>query len=108
MTSTGGSPAADRPRIAVLGTGGLSHYPGSPRIGEIDTRFDHRLLQVMRAGQGRSLTEYSVENLLEAGDSEFLNWMVVLGAVGETRASYTAYMPDFVATGWGFASWRIG
>ena len=97
-----------RERIAVLGTGGLSHYPGSPRIGEIDTQFDHRLLQVIRAGQGRSLTEYSVEDLLQAGDSEFLNWMVVLGAVGEAQASYTAYMPDFVATGWGFASWRIG
>jgi hypothetical protein len=33
--------------------------------------------------------------------------MVVLGAVGDTAAAYTAYMPDFVATGWGFASWKI-
>ena len=41
-----------------------------------------------------------------AGDTEFLNWMVVIGAVGDAKASYTAYMPDFVATGWGFVSWR--
>lgn len=95
-------------RIAVLATGGLSHYPGSPRIGEIDTQFDHELLEIMRAGKGRSLAEHSVEDLLQAGDTEFLNWMVVLGAVGDAQASYTAYMPDFVATGWGFASWRIG
>ena len=27
--------------------------------------------------------------------------MVVIGAVGDAKASYTAYMPDFVATGWG-------
>ncbi|MGE5302566.1 MAG: hypothetical protein ACM3TN_04510 [Alphaproteobacteria bacterium] len=94
-------------RMAILATGGLSHYPGSPRIGEIDTQFDHKLLEIMRAGKGRSLAEHSVEDLLQAGDTEFLNWMVALGAVGDAQASYTAYMPDFVATGWGFASWKV-
>jgi aromatic ring-opening dioxygenase catalytic subunit (LigB family) len=100
--------AAGRPeRIAILATGGLSHFPGSPRIGEIDTRFDHELLQAMRDGKGASLAERSLEDLLQAGDSEFLNWMVVLGAVGNTKAATTAYMPDHIATGWGFVSWRL-
>ena len=94
-------------RIAMLGTGGLSHFPGSPRIGEIDEGFDHQLLDVMRQGKGKTLVDYSVQDLLQAGDSEFLNWMVVLGAVGDAKATYTAYMPDFVATGWGFVSWRL-
>src|SRR5918992_304423 len=87
-------------RIAILATGGLSHFPGSPRIGEIDEKFDHQLLEIMREGRGRALVDYSVQDLLKAGDTEFLNWMVVLGAVGDARASYTNYMPDFVATGW--------
>ena len=30
-------------RVAILATGGLSHFPGSPRIGEIDETFDHQL-----------------------------------------------------------------
>jgi hypothetical protein len=94
-------------RVAILATGGLSHFPGSPRIGEIDTGFDHKLLEVMREGRGRSLVDYSVEDLLQAGDTEFLNWMVVLGAIGDAKASYTSYMPDFVATGWGFVSWKL-
>jgi aromatic ring-opening dioxygenase catalytic subunit (LigB family) len=94
-------------RVAILATGGLSHFPGSPRIGEIDEKFDHELLEVMRQGKGKSLTEYSVQDLLQAGDTEFLNWMVVLGAIGDTKANYTAYMPDFVATGWGFVSWKL-
>jgi aromatic ring-opening dioxygenase catalytic subunit (LigB family) len=98
--------ASTKERIAMLATGGLSHFPGSPRIGEIDEKFDHELLEVMREGKGRSLTDYSVAHLLQAGDTEFLNWMVVLGAVGDSKASYTAYMPDFVATGWGFVSWK--
>jgi aromatic ring-opening dioxygenase catalytic subunit (LigB family) len=94
-------------RVAILATGGLSHFPGSPRIGEIDEKFDHRLLEVMRAGKGKTLIDYSIQDLLQAGDTEFLNWMVVLGAVGDAKASYTAYMPDFVATGWGFVSWKL-
>jgi aromatic ring-opening dioxygenase catalytic subunit (LigB family) len=94
-------------RVAVLATGGLSHFPGSPRIGEIDESFDHKLLEVMRQGKGRSLIEYSVQDLLQAGDTEFLNWMVVIGAIGDAKATYTGYMPDFVATGWGFVSWKL-
>jgi 2,3-dihydroxyphenylpropionate 1,2-dioxygenase len=94
-------------RVAILATGGLSHFPGSPRIGEIDETFDHKLLEVLRAGKGKNLADYSVQELLQAGDTEFLNWMVVIGAVGDAEASYTAYMPDFVATGWGFVSWKM-
>lgn len=94
-------------RVAILATGGLSHFPGSPRIGEIDTKFDHKLLEIMRQGKGPTLADYSVDELLKAGDSEFLNWMVVVGAVGNAKATYTSYMPDFVATGWGFVSWRL-
>jgi len=94
-------------RVAILATGGLSHFPGSPRIGEIDETFDHKLLEVMREGKGGSLVDYSVQDLLQAGDTEFLNWMVVIGAIGNAKASYTAYMPDFVATGWGFVSWKL-
>jgi 2,3-dihydroxyphenylpropionate 1,2-dioxygenase len=94
-------------RVAILATGGLSHYPGSPRVGEIDTQFDHKLLQMMREGRGRLLAEYTLEQLWQAGDSEFLNWMVALGAVGDSKASSTFYIPDFVATGWGFVSWKL-
>lgn len=94
-------------RIAILATGGLSHFPGSPRIGEIDTEFDHKLLEIMREGKGRALADYSLDQLLQAGDSEFLNWMVALGTIGNTKADSTFYMPDHIATGWGFVSWKL-
>jgi 2,3-dihydroxyphenylpropionate 1,2-dioxygenase len=98
---------ASRERVAILATGGLSHFPGSPRIGEIDSRFDHQLLEILREGEGRRLVDYSLEEILKAGDSEFLNWMVVVGCVGDAKASATFYMPDQVATGWGFVSWKL-
>ena len=94
-------------RVAILATGGLSHYPGSPRVGEIDTQFDHKLLQSLREGKGHLLGKYTKEQLWQAGDSEFLNWMVAIGAVADTKASSTFYLPDLVATGWGFVSWKL-
>ncbi len=94
-------------RVAILATGGLSHFPGSPKIGEIDTEFDHQLLQIMRDGKGRTLAEHSSDYFFQAGNSEFLNWIVVLGVVGDTKTRTTFYMPDHVATGWGFASWKL-
>jgi len=94
-------------RVAMLATGGLSHFPGSPRIGEIDTTFDEGLLERMRAGQGAALAGLTLEQLRQSGNTEFLNWMVTVGAVSDTPAADTFYMPDHVATGWGFASWKI-
>ena len=58
-------------------------------------------------GQGSALADLTLEQLRQSGNSEFLNWMVTIGAVGDTPAAETFYMPDHVATGWGFASWRI-
>lgn len=94
-------------RVAILATGGLSHFPGSPRIGEIDTSFDEGLLRQMRAGEGTALAGLTLEELRQSGNSEFLNWMVTIGAVSDTPASATFYMPDHVATGWGFVSWKL-
>ncbi len=94
-------------RIAILATGGLSHFPGSPRLGEIDSTFDHKLLEMIRDGKGRALADYSLGQLLQAGNSEFLNWMVALGAVGAAKAAATFYVPDHVATGWGFVTWKF-
>ncbi len=94
-------------RVAILATGGLSHFPGSPRIGEIDTSFDEGLLRQMRGGEGAALAGLTLEELRQSGNSEFLNWMVTIGAVSDTPASATFYMPDHVATGWGFASWKL-
>lgn len=94
-------------RVAILATGGLSHFPGSPRIGEIDTSFDEGLLSKMKDGYGSDLAALTLDQLVQSGNTEFLNWEVTLGAVGDARASETFYMPDHVATGWGFASWSV-
>jgi 2,3-dihydroxyphenylpropionate 1,2-dioxygenase len=99
--------AASDARVALLATGGLSHFPGRPKIGQIDVDFDRPLLDTLARGEGRKLTEYSVAQLADVGNEEFLNWMVALGAAGDATAT-VYYEPDRVATGIGFAVWHVG
>ena len=98
---------SERPeRVAILATGGLSHYPGSPRIGEIDTSFDARTLGWLQEGRNGELAGLSLDELRTAGNTELLNWIVAAGCAGQSRAT-TAYVPDLVATGLGFATWNL-
>jgi 2,3-dihydroxyphenylpropionate 1,2-dioxygenase len=99
--------AASDARVALLATGGLSHFPGRPRIGEVDVDFDRRLLERLMRGEGRALADYTVAELAEVGNEEFLNWMVAIGAAGDVPAT-VFYEPDGVATGIGFAIWHLG
>jgi aromatic ring-opening dioxygenase LigB subunit len=93
-------------RVALLATGGLSHFPGSPRIGEVEESFDGMLLEHLREGRGSELADLELAQLREAGNTEFLNWMVLLGAIG-TAPAEVGYRPDGVATGLGFATFHL-
>jgi hypothetical protein len=99
--------AASDARVAMLATGGLSHFPGRPKIGQVDVDFDRPLLERIARGEGRTLTEYTTSQLADVGNEEFLNWMVTLGAAGDATAT-VYYEPDQVATGIGFAVWHVG
>lgn len=99
--------AASDARVAVLATGGLSHFPGRPQIGQVAVDFDRPLLERLARGEGRACCEYTVSQLADVGNEEFLNWMVALGVAGDATAT-VYYEPDRVATGIGFAIWHIG
>ena len=99
--------AASSARVAILATGGLSHFPGRPKIGQIDVDFDRPLLDRLARGEGRAFTGFAVSQLVDVGNEEFLNWMVALGAAGDVTAT-VYYEPDHVATGIGFAIWHVG
>src|SRR5262245_13209598 len=55
-------------RVAVLGTGGLSHEPGGPRYFWVDEAFDRWFLELLVAGDhGALLRECTLERMEEAG-----------------------------------------
>jgi aromatic ring-opening dioxygenase catalytic subunit (LigB family) len=73
-------------RVALLGSGGLSHEPGGARYYFIDEAFDRWFLDLVASSDHEKLLkELTLEKMEAAGSggtSELLSWVVVLGAIG--------------------------
>jgi protocatechuate 4,5-dioxygenase beta chain len=96
-------------RIAIFGTGGLSHDPRGPRAGWVDEPLDRSVLKAFAEGEpDRLSTLYTFDSdTFHGGTGEIRNWLVVGGAMGSTRATVVDYMAAHSAiTGVGFAYWN--
>jgi 2,3-dihydroxyphenylpropionate 1,2-dioxygenase len=74
--------------VAVIATGGLSHFPelSLARIGTSDVEFDRRIVRWLETGEHDELRALTMKELHETGSHELLNWMVLVGAVSPARA----------------------
>jgi len=75
-------------RVALIATGGLSHFPelSFARLGQSDPAFDRRLVRLLESGDVEALRALSMKELHETGSHELLNWLVLIGAVQPARA----------------------
>lgn len=74
---------AQRPeRVAVLASGGMSHYPGTPRYPMPSFEFDRWILDRIAANDLDPLLDLTPEQLDEVGEGELLAWFVLFGAMG--------------------------
>ena len=83
-------------RVAVIATGGLSHWPGEAKHGKINIPFDKKFLDTLIAGDRAELAEYSHEEInTEAGSGghEIRTWIALAGAVPDWKAELLAYAP---------------
>lgn len=83
-------------RIAVIATGGLSHWPGEAQHGKINVPFDKKFLETLISGDRTKLTEYTHEEInVEAGSGghEIRTWIALAGAVPDWQAELLAYEP---------------
>lgn len=95
-------------RIAIIGTGGLSHDPRGPRAGWIDEPLDRAVLAALAEGKPDKLSSlYQINSdTYHGGTGEIRAWLVPAGAMGNTKAEIIDYMPvHHIITGVGFASW---
>ncbi|MGI8900526.1 MAG: hypothetical protein ACR2HA_06295 [Nocardioides sp.] len=71
-------------RVVVVGTGGLSHWVGLPESGQINEAFDRDFLERLESGDPERLTDYTREEIDEAGNGahEIRTWLVAAGAAG--------------------------
>jgi hypothetical protein len=78
-------------RVVILGTGGLSHFPGTPRYGTVDGEADKAVMDFVAEGRCTKLAEFSDEWLDDRGEFEIRTWMTVAGAVGNVPGEILAY-----------------
>ena len=98
-------------RIAIYGSGGLSHDPRGPRSGWVDEVLDRWVLDQISSGNGKALKSlYKFDSMtMVGGTGEIRSWIVVAGAMDEAGQSEASVL-DYVAarkavTGLGFAYW---
>jgi protocatechuate 4,5-dioxygenase beta chain len=100
---------ANRPeRVAIYGSGGLSHDPRGPRAGWIDEPLDRWVLDRIAHGEGAELRNLFTADsaTLRGGTGEIRCWIAVAGAYDGRKATIVDYIPAHHAvTGLGFAYW---
>jgi Catalytic LigB subunit of aromatic ring-opening dioxygenase len=96
-------------RVAVVGAGGLSHWIGNPRVGDIAEDFDRWFLERLARGELEQVLDIPDEELELAGNGahEIRSWLAVAGAVEGVRARTLAYEPVYPwITGMAVAQWE--
>lgn len=84
-------------RVALCAAGGLSHFVGEPRVGDIDEEFDRWFLDMLERGCPDELLDIPNDELAQAGNGtgEVRAWIAVAGAMQGARASTLAYEPIY-------------
>ncbi|MFM0415720.1 MULTISPECIES: DODA-type extradiol aromatic ring-opening family dioxygenase [Paraburkholderia] len=83
-------------RVAIYGTGGLSHWPGMAEMGAINEGWDRKIMKLVAQGDVESLIALSDEEILRDGGNggiEIKNWICAMGALGACRGEVIAYEP---------------
>lgn len=94
-------------RVAIFGTGGMSHWPGMARMGDVNREWDHMVLETVGRGDVQKLISLVDAEVLEQsgnGALEIKNWITAMGFLGDCRGEIIEYQPiNEWVTGLGFA-----
>ena len=83
-------------RIALIGTGGISHWPATPDSGTINEAWDREFLERFIANRREELISYTDEQTLrEAGQGgfEIRTFLTVAGATEGSTGELLFYAP---------------
>ena len=84
-------------RVAILASGGMSHYPGTWKYPKPAYDFDHWAIAHLEQGNVDALLDLTNRQLDEVGNTELLPWAVLFGAIGAQRGR-TAHLPAHLAS----------
>jgi 2,3-dihydroxyphenylpropionate 1,2-dioxygenase len=82
-------------RIAVVGTGGISHWPATPDSGKINEDWDREFLRRWQANDKQALLSYTDEaTYRDAGQGGFeIRTFISIAAAAQGRGSLQYYRP---------------
>jgi 2,3-dihydroxyphenylpropionate 1,2-dioxygenase len=82
-------------RVALMASGGMSHYPGTDRYASPDFDWDRRMLSTLTSGRGAETERLTGEELDKAGNVELRTWITLLGALRDAPAEVLCYEPSW-------------
>ncbi|AGW95662.1 hypothetical protein N234_36990 [Ralstonia pickettii DTP0602] len=91
-------------RTVLIGSGGLSHYPGTVHYPHPDVQGDQRIFDAVAAGQLSHMLAYDAQQLDRSGNVELRMALAVAGAVGNRVPFASLFEPSwhhvYAAFGW--------
>mgnify|MGYP003693641667 CR=1 FL=1 len=86
-------------RIAVIGTGGISHWPATPDSGKINEAWDRQLLERWARNDKQALLSYSdLDTYREAGQGGFeIRTFISVAAAARAVAGRYSTTPRFLS-----------
>ena len=82
-------------RVAIVASGGMSHYPGTWKYPQPAFDFDWWAIAHMERGNHDALLNLTNEQLDEVGNTEMLPWMILFGAIGNQPGELLSYQPTW-------------
>jgi protocatechuate 4,5-dioxygenase beta chain len=93
-------------RVAILGTGGISHWVGMKDMGRVNVEWDRKIMSAVERGDAETIIALSDEEIIrESGNGglEIKNWLVALGFIDRFKGEVIEYQPvNEWVTGCGF------
>jgi 2,3-dihydroxyphenylpropionate 1,2-dioxygenase len=82
-------------RVAIIASGGMSHFPGTTKYLHPEFDFDRWLVSQFEAGNPDALLNMTNPQLDEVGNTEMLSWAVMFGAIGKVQGELIDYIPTW-------------
>jgi len=82
-------------RVALVASGGMSHFPGTTKYLHPEFDFDRWLVSQFEAGNLEALLRMTGPQLDEVGNTELLNWAIMVGAIGARPGELIDYIPTW-------------
>ena len=91
-------------RAVVLASGGLSHYPGTPRYPEPDIDTDRVIFERLASGNLRYLLSFDAAALDRTGNVECRSLQILAGMIGDRKPDSALFEPSwhhiYAVLGW--------